>query len=59
MFVFIPFMATYLLSELFRNINAVVGPVIRRELGFGVGYLGILTSVFLFAVVGVQIFTGV
>lgn len=59
LFVFIPFMATYLLSELFRNINAVVGPVIRRELGFGVEYLGFLTSVFLFAIAGAQIFTGI
>ena len=52
-------MATYLLSELFRNINAVVGSVIRRELGFGVEYLGFLTSIFLFAVAGAQIFTGI
>ena len=58
-FVFIPFMATYLLSELFRNINAIVGPVIRGELGFGVEYLGLLTSAFLFGVAGAQIFTGV
>ena len=58
LFVLIPFMAAYLLSELFRNINAVVGPVIQGELGFGVEYLGFLTSVFLFAIVGAQIFTG-
>ena len=56
--VFIPFMLAYLISELYRNINGVVGPIIQLELGLSIGYLGLMTSLFLAAVTGAQIFTG-
>lgn len=58
-FVFIPFMSAYLLSELYRNINSVVGPILRVELEIGAAELGFLTSVFLAAIAGSQIFVGI
>ena len=58
LFVFIPFMTAYLLSELYRNINGVVGPVIQAELGLSIEYLGLMTGLFLAAIAGAQIFTG-
>lgn len=57
--VFIPFMVAYLLSELYRNINAIAGPVIRDELGLSIEYLGLMTSLFLAAIAGAQVFTGI
>ena len=57
-FVFVPFMVAYLLSELYRNINGIVGPIIKIELGLSIEYLGLMTSLFLAAVAGVQVFTG-
>ncbi|MDD9851019.1 MAG: MFS transporter [Gammaproteobacteria bacterium] len=57
--VFIPFMVAYLLSELYRNINAIAGPVIRDELGLSLEYLGLMTSLFLVAIAGAQVFTGI
>ena len=56
--VFIPFMLAYLISELYRNINGVVGPIIQLELGLSIEYLGLMTSLFLAAIAGAQIFTG-
>lgn len=56
--VFIPFMVAYLLSELYRNVNGVVGPIIKTELGLSIEYLGLMTSLFLAAIAGAQIFTG-
>jgi len=57
--VFIPFMVAHLLSELFRNINAIAGPVIRDELGLSIEYLGLMTALFLAAIAGAQVFTGI
>ena len=57
--VFLPFMVAYLLSELYRNINAIVGPIVQAELGLSIAYLGWMTSVFLAAVAGAQVFTGI
>ena len=48
--VFIPFMLAYLISEWYRNINGVVGPIIQLELGLSIGYLGLMTILFLAAV---------
>lgn len=51
-------MVAYLLSELYRNVNGVVGPIIKDELGLSIEYLGLITSLFLAAIATAQIFTG-
>lgn len=56
LYVFIPFMVAYLLSELYRNVNGFVGPVVREEFNLSAEYLGLMTSVFLMAVAGAQVF---
>lgn len=57
--VFLPFMSAYLLSETFRNVNGVVGRLLKAELGLGPERLGLLTAVFLAAIAGSQVFVGV
>lgn len=57
--VFIPFMFAYLLSELYRNVNGIIGPVLKTELNLSAESLGFMTSMFLAAVAGSQIFTGI
>ena len=59
LYVFVPFMVAYLLSELYRNVNGIVAPILRAELGLGAEYLGLMTSLFLAAVAGAQVFTGI
>ena len=46
---FLPFAAGYFLSYLFRTANAVIGPVLARELGIGDNALGLLTSTYFLA----------
>lgn len=46
---FLPFAAGYFLSYLFRTVNAVIGPVIARELAIGDNALGLLTSTYFLA----------
>lgn len=46
---FLPFAAGYFLSYLFRTVNAVIGPVLARELGLGDNALGLLTSTYFLA----------
>jgi len=46
---FLPFAAGYFLSYLFRTANAVIGPVLARELGLGDNALGLLTSTYFLA----------
>lgn len=46
---FLPFAAGYFLSYLFRTLNAVIGPVIARELGLPDNALGLLTSTYFLA----------
>ncbi len=46
---FLPFAAGYFLSYLYRTVNAVLGPVIARELGLGDNALGLLTSTYFLA----------
>lgn len=46
---FLPFAAGYFLSYLFRTVNAVLGPVIARELSLGDNALGLLTSTYFLA----------
>ena len=52
-------MGAYLLSALFRNINSTIGPVLQEEFALDAATLGLMTSLFLFAVAGSQIFTGI
>lgn len=46
---FLPFAAGYFLSYLFRTVNAVIGPVIARELELPDNALGLLTSTYFLA----------
>lgn len=46
---FLPFAAGYFLSYLFRTANAVIGPVLARELALGDNALGLLTSTYFLA----------
>jgi MFS family permease len=46
---FLPFAAGYFLSYLFRTANAVIGPVLARELGLADNALGLLTSTYFLA----------
>lgn len=46
---FLPFAAGYFLSYLYRTVNAVLGPVIARELQLGDNALGLLTSTYFLA----------
>ncbi len=44
---FLPFALGYLLSFLFRSLNAVVAPALRSELGFSDAAIGVMTSAYL------------
>lgn len=57
--VFTPLMLAYLISELYRNINAVIAPQLRSTLHVGPEALGLLSSVFLVAIAAAQIPVGV
>ena len=57
--VFIFFMVAYFLSELFRNINGVIGEDIGRDLRLNATDLGFLTSLFFIAIAGSQLFVGI
>ena len=46
---FLPFAAGYFLSYLYRTANAVIGPVLARDLGLGDNALGLLTSTYFLA----------
>ncbi|MDD2885455.1 MAG: MFS transporter [Dechloromonas sp.] len=46
---FLPFAAGYFLSYLFRTANAVIGPVLARELDLADNALGLLTSTYFLA----------
>jgi len=45
----LPFAAGYFLSYLYRTVNAVIGPVLARELGLSDNALGLLTSTYFLA----------
>src|SRR3990170_1101730 len=57
--VFLPFVAGYYVSYAFRSVNALLGPQIASEYGFGAADLGLLTSVYFLAFGLVQIPVGV
>ena len=46
---FLPFAAGYFLSYLYRTANAIIGPVLARELHLGDNALGLLTSTYFLA----------
>ena len=43
---FLPFAGAYFLSYLFRTVNAVIGPILSREMSLGAADLGLLTSAY-------------
>jgi predicted MFS family arabinose efflux permease len=57
--VFVAFWAAYLMSYLYRTINAVVSPELTRDLGLAPGTLGLLTSAYFVAFAAVQLPAGV
>jgi predicted MFS family arabinose efflux permease len=56
---FLPFAAGYLLSYIFRTVNAVVGPRLATELQIDIPALGVLTSAYFIGFVLLQIPAGV
>jgi MFS family permease len=57
--VFLPFVAAYYLSFLFRTINATVAVALTAEFGLGAGDLGLLTSVYYLTFAAAQIPIGI
>ena len=57
--VFLPFVAAYYLSFLFRTINATVAGTLTAEFGLGAGDLGLLTSVYYLTFAAAQIPIGI
>src|SRR5262249_10208311 len=57
--VFLPFVAGYYLSYLFRTVNAVIAAPLTAELGLGAGDLGLLTAVYFLTFAAAQIPIGV
>jgi len=53
------FWAGYLLSYLFRTVNAVISPELTHELGLAPGMLGLLTSAYLISFAALQIPAGI
>ena len=56
--IFAAIASAYFLSEFFRISHGVIGPDLMDEIGFGVGGLGLLTSVFFFAFAAQQLPNG-
>jgi MFS family permease len=57
--VFLPFVAAYYLSFLFRTINATVAGALTSEFSLGAGDLGLLTSVYYLTFAAAQIPIGI
>ena len=57
--VFLPFVAAYYLSFLFRTINATVASSLTSEFGLSAGDLGLLTSVYYLTFAAAQIPIGI
>jgi MFS family permease len=55
----LPFAAGYFLSYLYRTANAVIGPVLARELNLGDNALGLLTSTYFLAFGAAQLPLGI
>lgn len=54
-----PFAVGYFLSQIFRSVNAVVGPDLAQDIGLGAAELGFLTSAYLLAFALFQLPLGV
>jgi MFS family permease len=52
---FLPFAGAYFLSYLYRTANAVIGPVLSKDLDLGAGSLGLLTSAYFLAFAAAQL----
>ncbi|NJM56410.1 MAG: MFS transporter [Synechococcales cyanobacterium RU_4_20] len=59
LYVLLPFGIGYFLSQMFRSVNAVVGPDLVRDVGLGAAELGLLTSAYLLAFALFQLPLGV
>jgi MFS family permease len=57
--VFLPFVAAYYISFLFRTINATIAGSLASEFGLGAGDLGFLTSVYFLTFAAAQIPIGI
>lgn len=57
--VLLPFGVGYFLSQMYRSVNAVVGPDLARDIGLGAAELGFLTSAYLLAFALFQLPLGV
>jgi MFS family permease len=56
--IYLPFAAGYLLSYLYRNVNAVISPELSRELGLQPAGLGLLTSAYFLSFAAMQLPAG-
>lgn len=56
--VYLAFASAYLLSYLFRTVNAVISPELVRDVGLAAGSLGLLTSAYFVAFAAMQIPVG-
>src|SRR5438552_16230466 len=56
--VYLCFAAAYLLSYVFRNVNAVISPELTATLGINASSLGLLTSAYFVAFASMQIPAG-
>jgi sugar phosphate permease len=56
--VYLAFASAYLLSYLFRTVNAVISPELVRDVGLAPGSLGLLTSAYFVAFAAMQIPVG-
>ncbi|UGY02498.1 MFS transporter [Bradyrhizobium quebecense] len=57
--VFLPFVAGYYLSYLFRTINALIASHLSSDIGLGIADLGLLTSVYFLVFAAAQIPIGI
>lgn len=53
--VFLPFGLGYYLSQLYRTVNAVLGPMLHAELGISAAALGLVTGAFFLAFAAAQL----
>lgn len=57
--VFLPFVAGYHLSYLFRTVNATIAPELVADLGLTPGFLGLMTSAYFLTFASVQLPLGI
>jgi MFS family permease len=57
--VFLPFVAGYHLSYLFRTVNATIAPDLVADLGLTPGFLGLMTSAYFLTFASVQLPLGI